>query len=113
MFKSKKVISLLLTIFMMLSLGSIVVFADDTNEDNSSSEQSVSKITPRIAQYVWTTTTDNIRSGPGTNYSIIGTLQPNTRVWITYAEYDAYGVDWYYSSDMQAWICSNYVRYTQ
>lgn len=114
MLKNKKMVSMLLAMAMVLSIGCVGVFAEDVTGDlASSSQQSASIIAPRVAQYVWTNTTVNLRTGPGTNYSVITTLAPNTRLWITYAEYDAYGVDWYYCPDANGWVCSLYVRYQQ
>ncbi len=114
--KVKNLVAMCLAAVMVLSIGSVSVFAETEFTDNSfkAINEVDFNISPRIAQYVWVDTdTLNFRSGPGTQYSVLGQVYRNQRLWITYAEYDSNGVDWYKCNDIGGWVCSLYVRYSE
>lgn len=126
--KFKKIIAMCLATVMAMSVMCVGAFADEeditTNNiiaedvkseglDNEIAEENAN-IAPRIAQYVWVDTDVlNVRTGPGTNYDIKGQVYRDQKLFITFAEYDAYGVDWYRCSALDGWICSLYVRYEE
>lgn len=109
MWKKKKVVAVLLSVVMLMSMNCVNTFAQEVISDDSVQAETVE---PRVAQYVWVDTDVlNVRSGPGTDYSIVGQVYQNQRLWITFAQYDDYGVDWYKCNAVGGWVCSLYVRY--
>lgn len=108
--RMKKLMGVLLAI-ALLAMPYTNVFAD--NEIPYSTQESDENAAPYVAQYVWVDTDVlNVRSGPGTGYSVVGTVKRNQRLWITYAQYDSSGVDWYKCNAIGGWVCSLYVRYS-
>ena len=43
----------------------------------------------------------------------IKVLPKNKKLWITFAQYDEYGNDWYKCNAEGGWVCANYVRYSK
>lgn len=110
MVKRKNLVSIFLTIALVLTLNGTSVYASAIGGNTSGMEET--SIAPRVAQYVWVDTDVlNVRSGPGTDYSIVGQVHRDQRLWITFAQYDDYGVDWYKCNAIGGWVCSLYVRY--
>lgn len=108
--RTKKLIGALLATVMM-AMPYTNVLAD--NEIPYIAQTSDENVEPYVAQYVWVNTDVlNVRSGPGTGYSVVGTVRRNRRLWITFAQYDSSGVDWYKCNEIGGWVCSLYVRYS-
>ena len=108
--KRKFLVSIMMVAMLTCSLTTV---ASAASEDGSKVklETTNNEIAPRVAQYVWTDAVVNVRTGPGVKYPVVMTLPKNVRLWITYAQYDEYGNDWYRYSEGH-WVCANYMRYT-
>lgn len=110
MLNMKKIVAVSLSVItLLISMNCANVFAQEATINDSIGTESTE---PRVAQYVWVDTDVlNVRSGPGTNYNIVGQVYQDQRLWITFAQYDDYGVDWYKCNAVGGWVCSLYVRY--
>lgn len=58
----------------------------------------------------WTTSGVNFRSGPGTNYGVIGWIDRCSRVNLGYTQGGWYRVTW---SGRQGWVASRYITQRQ
>lgn len=94
--KSKKILSLIMALCV---IGSSTVLLTDTAKASTvtNSDPSVTIVKPMTAGYVTITSTSgaNVRSGPGTNYSIVGTANYGEVLEYNDAKSDSSGVIWY------------------
>lgn len=111
--KQKIIVSLFAISILISSSVTPVLAAMDNGTVTQNEFNDTDEIMPRVAQYVWTNTALNVRSGPGVKYSIVKTLPKNKKLWITFAQYDEYGNDWYKCIAEGGWVCANYVRYSE
>ena len=83
---------------------------DNNNTDNSGSS---SAVTFQLGTVTTSSSPLNVRSGPGSTYSKLGTLSKGASVTITGSAKDKNGKIWYtyqFSSSKVGYICSDYVK---
>lgn len=93
------------------------VYVKVTENSGSSGDSGSDETTGPITFQLGTVTTSssplNVRSGPGTSYSKLGTLAKGSSVTITGSSKDKNGKVWYkyqFSSKQAGYICSDYVK---
>jgi uncharacterized protein YraI len=96
---NKKVLSLTIATFVLC--GGTSLLSNPTNVKAATISKTAIvavTVTPNLAGVVKITAVSgaNVRSGPGTNYSIVGTAAYGAELaWYGVTKKDAYGVDWY------------------
>lgn len=90
-----------------------VKITQTSTSDGGSSSEDTSQSTFQLGTVTTSSSPLNVRSGPGSSYSKLGTLAKGTSVTITGSAKDKNGKIWYtyqFSSTKVGYICSDYVK---
>ena len=85
------------------------IFSNDEEEGNSNTSSSANSTNVSYTRYVSTSSKNlNVRSGPGTNYNVVGSLSKGTAVTVSQVN----GSWSYITSPISGWVSNSYLSST-